>query len=194
MLPLVVASAVVLGLSLVDFAVEGGAPAGVPYPVWLAGLLGLNVVLTVASPSYKRRLVRTVQRFVVNPPVKLLLRTRLSLGWCLLETRGRTSGLPRQVPVGDGLVDGVFWIIAEHGDRAGYVRNLRRDPRVRVLVRDGGWRMRWVDGIATVLDDDDPYRRQRLVAGWRHPVRAFNAMTVRILGTELRSVRVDLVR
>jgi hypothetical protein len=36
-------------------------------------------------------------------------------GYALLETVGRGSGLPRQTPVGDGLIGDTFWIVAEHG-------------------------------------------------------------------------------
>ncbi|MPY96197.1 MAG: DUF385 domain-containing protein, partial [Acidimicrobiia bacterium] len=70
---------------------------------------------------------------------------------------GRTSGRPRRVPVGNGRKGDSFWIIAEHGTRAGCVRNIRHDPRVRVRLRIG-LRYRWVPGAATVPADDDPWR------------------------------------
>jgi hypothetical protein len=95
------------------------------------------------------------------------------------------------VPVGNGLVGAQFWIIAEHGDQAAYVRNIRVDPRVRVLLRRG-LRVGWVGGTATVLDDDDPWARQRRIVGRCHLLRALNAMIVRVLGTRLLTVRIDL--
>jgi hypothetical protein len=42
-----------------------------------------------------------------------------------------------------GCITRIVPIIAEHGERAGYVRNIRRDPRVRVRLHVG-WRYRWV--------------------------------------------------
>jgi deazaflavin-dependent oxidoreductase (nitroreductase family) len=74
------------------------------------------------------------------------------------ETRGHRTGKVRRVPVGNGRKGQDFWIIAEHGTRAGYVHNIKRDPRVRVRLRLG-LRYRWVDGIATVRPDDDPLAR-----------------------------------
>jgi deazaflavin-dependent oxidoreductase (nitroreductase family) len=151
-------------------------------------------VRTIKGPLDKRRVVAATQKYILNPPIRFALRRRIPLGWCLLETRGRKTGLLRTVPVGNGLVGDTFWIVAEHGDRADYVRNIRQNGAVRVLLYDGGLRMRWVDGTATVLDDDDPYTRQRMLGGWRHPLRALNALGVRTLGGELRTVRVDLHR
>jgi hypothetical protein len=42
-----------------------------------------------------------------------------------------------------------------------------------------------------VLDDDDPWARRWLI-GWRHPLRALNACIVRVLGTRLLTVHIDL--
>jgi deazaflavin-dependent oxidoreductase (nitroreductase family) len=139
----------------------------------------------------KFRLVRAFQKYLLNPPLKLAFRAGLlPPGYVLLETIGRTSGRPRQTPVGDGRIGDTLWIVAEHGSRAGYVRNIARNPRVRVLVRDG-LRTRWRSGTATALPDDDPRERQRLVTRGR-PGRALNAYVVRAMGTELLTVRVDL--
>lgn len=190
--PLLTASGLVWGIAWVDYWIEGGAIGGIPYP-WLVGLLlVLNLVVTRRCPRYKRLVVRFVQARLVNPVVRVLLRARIPVGWCLLETTGRRTGRRRETPVGNGLVGDVLWIVAEHGGRAGYVRNLRATPRVRVLVRSRGLTMTWREGVAQVLPDDDPIRRQRLLGGWRHPLRALNATFVRILGTELLTVRVDL--
>jgi hypothetical protein len=54
-----------------------------------------------------------------------------------------------------------------------------------------GLRYRWVPGIATVLPDDDPLTRQRRIIRW-HPLRALNAINVRVLGAYLLTVRVQL--
>ncbi|UPK75419.1 nitroreductase family deazaflavin-dependent oxidoreductase [Nocardioidaceae bacterium SCSIO 66511] len=150
------------------------------------------LVLTVRSRRLKVVLVRTVQRWTINPLMRLFLRIGVNpLGLAILETRGRRSGKVRRVPVGNGRQGDSFWIIAEHGMRAGYVRNIRADPHVRVRLRIG-LRYRWVRGIATVLPDDDPLARQRSIIAW-HPLRAYNAMNVRVLGGDLVTVHVRLL-
>jgi deazaflavin-dependent oxidoreductase (nitroreductase family) len=98
----------------------------------------------------------------------------------LLETRGRRSGQPRRTPVGYGREGDTIWVVAEHGRRADYVRNLEADPRVR--VRLGG---RWQPGTARVVDDD-PVQRLRRIG---HRV---NAAAVRAFGTDLVTVRIEL--
>lgn len=128
----------------------------------------------------KRRLSTALSRYVVSPVVKLAVRLRLVRGWAILETRGRRTGEPRQTPVGNGLADDTFWIVAEHGSKAGYVRNIAADPRVRVFVNG-----RWRRGTAHALPDDDPLERQRSLP-------ALNARVVRLMGTDLMTVRVDL--
>lgn len=172
------------------------------YAIGLGGSAGSAVVQTVvylglfALTSSSRRLkvglVRAVQRFAVNPLMRVLLAIGINpLGLAILETRGRRSGRLRQVPVGNGRAGDSFWIIAEHGRRAGYVRNIERDPRVRVRLRIG-LRYRWVSGHAVVLPDDDPLARQRRIIAW-HPLRALNAMNVRVLGGDLVTVHVRLL-
>ncbi len=129
----------------------------------------------------KRRVLRTITNRVVNPVVRpLVARGALDPGWALLETRGRRTGLPRVVPVGNGLRDDVFWVVTEHGYHADYVRNIQADPRVRVKVAG-----RWRTGTARITDDD-PYRLMRRL---RRPV---NDALLLAVGTEQLVVRVDL--
>ena len=150
------------------------------------------LVLTVSSRRVKVLVVRTFQRWTINPLMRLLLTIGVNpLGLAILETRGRNSGKLRRVPVGNGRKGDSFWIIAEHGMRANYVRNIARDPRVRVRLRIG-LRYRWVTGIATVLPDDDALARQRRIIAW-HPLRALNAINVRVLGADLVTVHVRLL-
>jgi F420H(2)-dependent quinone reductase len=152
--------------------------------------LGL-LLLTTFSRRVKVRTVRVVQRYVMNPLMRLLLAIGLNpLGLAILETRGHASGKIRRVPVGNGRKGDSFWIIAEHGTRAGYVRNIEHDPHVRVRLRVG-LRYRWVTGIATVRPGDDPLARQRQIIAW-HPLRALNAVSVRVLGADLLTVHVAL--
>jgi hypothetical protein len=92
--------------------------------------------------------------------------------------------------VGDGRIGNQFWLVAEHGMKAGYVRNIERDPRVRLKLREG-FRARWRTGTAHLLPDDDSRERQ----GWlksQLPSSAGNARAVRLFGTQLLTVRIDL--
>jgi hypothetical protein len=54
-----------------------------------------------------------------------------------------------------------------------------------------GLRYRWLDGIATVRPDEDPLARQRKIIAW-HPLRALNAVNVRMLGADLLTVHVRI--
>jgi deazaflavin-dependent oxidoreductase (nitroreductase family) len=101
-------------------------------------------------------------------------------GEAVIETTGRRSGLPRRTPVGGRLIDGSFWLVAEHGLRSYYVRNIQASAQVRVRI--GG---RWQAGTAYLLPDDDPRARLRQLP-W------LNSLGVRLLGTDLLTVRVDL--
>jgi deazaflavin-dependent oxidoreductase (nitroreductase family) len=139
----------------------------------------------------KHRIVHLLQKYVLNPPIRLLLALGIAPpGYALLETIGRKSGKPRRTPVGNGRVGQQFWIVAEHGAKAGYVRNIKSNPRVRLKLRNG-FRTRWHLGTASLLSDDDPRERQRWLAR-QHPGSAGNAAAVRLFGTQLLTVRIDL--
>lgn len=165
---------------------------GMIAPAVQSGIYLALLALTARSRRAKILVVRAVQRWILNPLVRVLLAVGVNpLGLAVLETRGRSSGRPRRTPVGNGRIGSSFWIIAEHGARANYVRNINRDPNVRVRLRRG-WRYRWVPGIATLMPDDDPLARQRHIIRW-HPLRMFNAINVRVLGADLLTVHVQLL-
>jgi deazaflavin-dependent oxidoreductase (nitroreductase family) len=126
----------------------------------------------------KRWLTTALAKYVANP-ITMRVAGYVPF-WALLETTGRKSGQPRHTPVGNGLDGDTFWIVADHGRRSNYVKNIMANPRVRVRVNG-----RWRNGIAALLPDDDPVARQRRL-------RRFNAQFVRIMGTELLSIRIDL--
>ena len=139
----------------------------------------------------KRRVVHFLQKYFFNPPIKFLFAIGLwRPGYALLETVGRKTGKLRRTPVGDGRVGNQFWMVAEHGVKAGYVRNIQTNPRVRLKLREGV-HARWHNGTAHVLYDDDARERQRWLAG-QLPSSAANARVVRLLGTRLLTVRIDL--
>jgi deazaflavin-dependent oxidoreductase (nitroreductase family) len=139
----------------------------------------------------KRQIVHFLQKYFLNPPINLLFATGIvPPGYALLETIGRKTGKPRRTPVGNGRVGNQFWIVAEHGFNAGYVRNIESNPRVRVKIRDG-FRTRWYAGTAHLLPEDDPRERQRWLSR-QVPSSASNAAAVRFFGTQLLTVRIDL--
>ncbi|HXY09318.1 MAG TPA: nitroreductase/quinone reductase family protein [Terriglobales bacterium] len=137
------------------------------------------------------RIVHALQKYLLNPPIKLVFAIGLAVpGYALLETIGRKTGKARRTPVGDGRVGEQFWLVAEHGMKAGYVRNIAQNPRVRLQLRDG-WKGRWRNATAHLLVDDDPVERQRWLA-IHLPSSAGNARAVRLFGTQLLTVRIDL--
>ena len=130
----------------------------------------------------KRRVSTFLSAKVFNPLVKAASNAGLPLpGVVILETIGRKSGQPRRTPVGKAVVGNTLWIVAEHGRRAAYVRNLSANPRVRVKIG-----RRWRTGTAHPMPEDDPRERQR-----RMPNK-LNAASVRLMGSDLLTVRVDL--
>jgi deazaflavin-dependent oxidoreductase (nitroreductase family) len=134
------------------------------------------------APSARKRAISTfVTTRLVNPVVRRLVERGLVPTHALLETTGRKSGLPRRVPVGNGLRGKVFWIVTEHGYHAAYVRNIQDDPRVRVKVG-----RRWHNGTAHIMPEDDPRERMRILG------RPLNDVMVRLVGSEQLVVRVDL--
>lgn len=139
----------------------------------------------------KHRIVHLLQKYVLNPPIKLLFALGIvPPGYALLETIGRKTGKPRRTPVGNARIGDRFWIVVEHGMKAGYVRNIARNPRVRLKLRDG-LRARWYTGTARVLSDDDPRERLQWLAA-QLPSSRGNATAVRLFGTQLLTMRIDL--
>ena len=139
----------------------------------------------------KYRIVHFLQKYFLNPQIKILFAIGVvPPGYALLETTGRNTGRPRRTPVGDGRVGSQFWLIAEHGMRAGYIRNIANNPRVRLKLRSGIV-ARWRTGRAQLLPEDDPRARQKLLAS-QMPSSFANALVVRLFGTELLTVRIDL--
>ena len=70
------------------------------------------------------------------------------------------------------------------------VRNIASNPRVRLKLRHGVL-ARWHSGTAHLLAEDNPRERQKWLAR-QLPSSAVNAAVVRLFGTELLTVRIDL--
>ena len=64
-----------------------------------------------------------------------------------LTTVGRRTGLPREIEIWFVVQCQRLYLFAETGEAAGWVKNIRRNPKV--TVRIGEWR---IDAIARVLD------------------------------------------
>jgi deazaflavin-dependent oxidoreductase (nitroreductase family) len=132
--------------------------------------------------ALKRQASKFLSVRLLNPVmVRALDAGLVPRGWALLETTGRRSGQARRVPVGDGLRGETFWIVAEHGRHADYVRNIEADPRVRVKARG-----RWRTGTAHVLPDEDP---RALLRALKRPL---NDAGLIVMATEPLVVRIDL--
>ena len=129
------------------------------------------------------------KRPLVNAFVRLLLGAGLMRrSTALLETVGRKSGQARVTPVTNGLSGDEFWIVTEHGGRAGYVRNIEANPRVRVRVG-----RRWRAGTAHFVPDISPDEALKRIVE-ENPAARRNAEVIRDVQTEMRVVRIDLDR
>ena len=126
-----------------------------------------------------RRVVRAYQR-AVNPYYRWW--TGRALGWAVIETTGRRSGLVRQVPVGGRLRGDTYWTVAGDGMHSAFVKNIAADPRVRIRVHG-----RWRSGVAHLLPEDDA--RRRLLG-----LNPINSAFVLIAAKEPLTVRIDLDR
>jgi deazaflavin-dependent oxidoreductase (nitroreductase family) len=136
------------------------------------------VRVMMSSRSRRYATVVPFGRRLVNPIAKRL--APHVRGLVVLETIGRTSGLPRHTPVGGRRTGQAFWLVSEFGRQSNYVRNLESNPRVRLQL-DG----EWLTGTAVVVDDDDPHARMRSLG-------RLNSLLVRQIGNELLSIRIDL--
>ncbi|HEV8279678.1 MAG TPA: nitroreductase/quinone reductase family protein [Streptosporangiaceae bacterium] len=145
----------------------------------------------MAGSAAKDRVVYPLEKRVINPIV--LLAWQLGIpppGDALLETTGRRTGQPRRTPVCDGLDGETFWLVAQRGRRADWVKNIQADPRVRVKVRSGSGVV-WRAGTAHILDDDDPRERQRHI-GRGNLARRLCVSASAAMDTDPLTVRIDL--
>jgi deazaflavin-dependent oxidoreductase (nitroreductase family) len=72
-----------------------------------------------------------------------------------LTTVGRVTGRPREIEIWFILCREKFYLFSEHGEAAGWVKNIRRTPNVSIRI---GQR-RIIRAVAKVLD----YRADRLL-------------------------------
>ncbi len=72
-----------------------------------------------------------------------------------LTTTGRVTGQPREIEIWFVASEGKLYVLAEHFHKAQWVKNIVRNPRVRVRIGD-----REFEATARVLD------RQRDASAW----------------------------
>jgi deazaflavin-dependent oxidoreductase (nitroreductase family) len=53
-----------------------------------------------------------------------------------LSTIGRLSGLPREIAIWFVVCHDCFYLLAETGESAGWVKNIRRNPKVGVRIEE----------------------------------------------------------
>jgi deazaflavin-dependent oxidoreductase (nitroreductase family) len=54
--------------------------------------------------------------------------------FCYLTTTGRKTGTPHEIEIWFGIRDGTLYLLSGGRDAADWVRNIRKDPRVRVRI------------------------------------------------------------
>ena len=69
-----------------------------------------------------------------------------------LTTTGRRSGLPREIEIWFTEYNARFYVIAEHRERAQWVRNILANPRVRVRVGNRAF----AADARPLLEEDEP--------------------------------------
>lgn len=84
--------------------------------------------------------------------------------YCYLTTTGRVSGKPRTIEIWFGLSGPALYMLAGNGERAQWVRNLRKQPRVSVRIGEQAF-----PGQARVVTDaeEDALARRMLVAKYQ---------------------------
>ena len=76
-----------------------------------------------------------------------------------LTTIGRTTGRPREIEIWFVVCGERFYLLAETGEAAGWVKNIRRNPKVVVRIGE-----RQIDATARVLERQADRKRWDQVA------------------------------
>ena len=132
--------------------------------------------IPMAMRGPQNALVRVFRRYFERAP-----------GWVLLTTRGRKSGLPREVLLPCERSAEFLLIISTYGWRSHWLRNIQHDHEVRVTC--GGW---VVSGQAEIVEDRDQ-KRSLVQAHPFFPPAPF-APVHAVLRTVLRPLLVKLLR
>lgn len=87
--------------------------------------------------------------------------------YCYLTTTGRVSGKPHTVEIWFALAGATLYILAGARERADFIRNARKQPRVRVRIDE-----REFDGHARIVGPaagEDALARRLLLAKYAPP-------------------------
>ena len=135
----------------------------------------------------KRRFEILFGRYTVNPLMRGLFRVGITPpGMALVETTGRQTGALRHTPIFCTAEGDTLWLIAQHGQHAGWVRNFESSPQVRVRLG-----RHWREGTAELLPDDDV--KARIATFSSSPAgRVVTAATFRALESQPVTVRIQL--
>jgi deazaflavin-dependent oxidoreductase (nitroreductase family) len=79
-----------------------------------------------------------------------------SESYCYLTTTGRVSGKPREIEIWFGLDGDTLYMLSGGRERSDWVKNLTRDPEVRVRIRDQS-----LQGTARIVTDQEEDARAR---------------------------------
>ena len=153
-------------------------------------------LMTRLLPEIQRGF-RFVNRYLAAPGLRAglgpLFHTPLNGSLMVLRTRGRTSGLWREAPLGYLILDGHVYCCAGFGYRTNWLRNLKADPRVEVLLPTLA-----VTGIAEEITDPAEWSRgmRALLASLGVISRAMIGDVRRATDDELRTMAggIPLVR
>jgi deazaflavin-dependent oxidoreductase (nitroreductase family) len=142
--------------------------------------------ITVSSVA-ARRIQTWAEKYLFNPWTRVMVKQGLAPRcYVLVETTGRRTGELRLTPVAGSLEGDTYWLVAEHGGAAGYVKNLAVQPRVRVLVD-----RRWRPGTATCLPDDDASARRAWIDKRNGIAGRLDGIFFRAFSTTPMTVRID---
>lgn len=90
----------------------------------------------------------------------------------------------------DGARGDTFWLLAQRGRDADWMRNIEADPRRRVKLLSRR-PTRWRSGTGQILDDDDPHECRRILDLGK-PCRGLCLSASGALAADLLTVRIDL--
>lgn len=79
--------------------------------------------------------------------------------YCYLTTTGRVSGEPRTIEIWFGTEAGVLYMLAGGGEKAHWVRNLRRQPAASIRIAE----TRFAVAARDVRDGDEDALARRLL-------------------------------
>jgi deazaflavin-dependent oxidoreductase (nitroreductase family) len=100
---------------------------------------------TRAAATARRLRLRLLQGiWSLGNPIVILL-SRWTAVWGVLETRGRRTGQARLVPLAISMEGPAVWVVVARGRNAAYVRNIEADRTVRIRIKGD-----WLDGAAVL--------------------------------------------